>query len=454
MHMPRSVFVGQLADFVASTPYDDIPQPVTERLKLHVLDTLGAALACAQLRRHAKLLPIYNSPGPASVWGGTRQLSMRDAVVLNSFLSDALYLVDGSRYTGGHPSTVVVPSALTLAGTRGTSGRRFLAAVSAGYEVFLRLGRAIYPHAVVQGFHSTSVLAGVASAAACASVMQLSPEMARHALTIGCCLGVGLKEAHHAPQSQPISVARGCEAGLIASLFAEQGADGADAAMEHGFLKVFAEHPDTARITEGLGRDYRLFETYIKVHGGCRGNHAPVDVVLGLVRDHALDTANIEDVRIRVDSVTFAANIPAPANGEQSQFSIAFAAAAALLKGDASVFQYTDANVADAGVRALMGRIRVEVDTVLDLAYPRERASSVSIGMRDGSRYDGYISNARGEPETPLAQAEIEAKFMNLARGTLRDRGERVRDLVLGLEGLEDVSTLTEALRADMPAGA
>jgi hypothetical protein len=74
--------------------------------------------------------------------------------------------------------------------------------------------------------------------------------------------------------------------------------------------------------------------------------------------------------------------------------------------------------------------------------------------MRDGSRYDGYISNARGEPETPLAQAEIEAKFMNLARGTLRDRGERVRDLVLGLEGLEDVSTLTEALRADMPAGA
>lgn len=452
--MPMPMLASQLGDFVATAHYQDIPRAVTERLKLHVLDTLGAALAGAQLRRHEKLLSIYSSPGPASVWGGPQKLAVRDAVLLNSFLSDALYLVDGSRYTGGHSSTVVIPSALTLAESKGASGRDLLAAVSAGYEIFLRLGRAIYPHAVVHGFHSTSVLAGVASAAACSSILHLSPLMTTNALAIGCCLGVGLKEAHHAPQSQPLSVARGCEAGLVAALFAEQGADGADAVLERGFLKVFAENQETAPITHGLGSDYRIFETYIKVHGGCRGNHAPVDVVLALVKEHALDVADIEDVRVRVDSVTNAANVSEPVNGEQAQFSVAFAVAAALLKGNASVFQYTDANVADPRMRALISHIRVEVDAELDLGYPDKRASSVSIGMRDGSRHEGYISNARGEPETPLSQDEIEAKFLNLARGTLRDRGERVRDLVLELEKLDDVGTLTEALRAELPAGA
>jgi 2-methylcitrate dehydratase PrpD len=259
---------------------------------------------------------------------------------------------------------------------------------------------------------------------------------------------VGLKEALKSSGSQPIQVARSCEGGVVAALFAGQGAEGADSILESGFLKAFAENPAIADISTGLGTDFRIFETYIKIHGGCRGNHAPVDVVQDVVKGNAIQPDSIASIRIRVDSVTYAAEIHDPANGNEAQFSVAFAVAAALINGDASIFQYTDATVADPRIRRMMARIHVEVDKKLDEGYPDKRASSAELTLVDGRRFNGYIPNAKGEPECPLSAAEIENKFLTLTKNILPQGGERVRDLVMGLEYLTDLSVLTASLNA------
>jgi len=447
------VLAKELGTFIAATRYEHLPAEVAETIKLHLLDTLGGGLAGYRLGCIEKLLPIYNNAGNATVWGAGSKLALRDATALNSFVADALFLADGSRFTGGHPSVVVIPSALAVAEVERRTGRDLIAALAIGYEVFLRLGRAIYPHAVAKGFHTSSVIGGVASAAACANVLQLPAGVASNALAMACSLGVGLKEAHHCPGSQPIQVARSCEAGVVAVQFAGQGAAGPEGIFEDGFLKIYAGTPDTRGILDGLGTEYRIFETYIKVHGGCRGNHAPVDVALDLVRKHAIKPEAIAGVLIRIDSVTYANEIHDPQNGNQAQFSVAFAVAVALLKGDSSVFQYTDANVADPQVRALMARTRVEIDTALDEKYPDQRASSVVIELADGVRHEGYLPNARGEPEFPLSPADIESKFLNMMKDVLPDGGKRLRDLVMGLEKLADLHALTAALAAQPRAG-
>ncbi|MDO8595412.1 MAG: hypothetical protein Q7R45_02200, partial [Sulfuricaulis sp.] len=132
----------------------------------------------------------------------------------------------------------------------------------------------------------------------------------------------------------------------------------------------------------------------------------------------------------------------------EAQFSVAFAVAAALVNGDASVFQYTDAKVADPRIRAMMARIHVEVDKELDQGYPDKRAAAAEIVRVDGRRCNGYIPNAKGEPECPLSAAEIEDKFLTLTKDILPGGGERLRDLVMGLETLKDLSVLTAALKA------
>ena len=442
------MLVSEFGKFIAQTRYENLPADVVETVKLRVLDTLAAALAGYYMGCHRQLLPLLGGAGQATGWGVGTRLSVRDATLLNSFLSHALYLDDGSRFTGGHPSSVVIPGAVALAETERATGRRLIAAVAAGYEIFLRLGRAIYPSTVVRGFQSTAVIGATASAAACANLLRFSPEAAKNALAIACNLGVGLKEALKSSASQPIQVARSCEGGLVAALFAAQGAEGADSILEEGFLKAFADHPASADVLTGLGTDFRIFETYIKVHGGCRGNHAPVDVVQDAVKASAIKPETIASIRIRVDSVTYAAEIHEPANGNEAQFSVAFAVAAALVKGDASVFQYTDANVADPRIREMMGRIRVEVDKRLDQGYPDKRASSAEITLADGRRFTGHIDNAKGEPECPFTAADIENKFLALTRDILAGGGEQVRDLVMGLETIQDVNILGACLKA------
>lgn len=442
------MLVNEFGKFIAQTRYENLPANVVETVKLRVLDLLAAGLVGYHMGCHKQLLPVLGGAEQAYVWGLGKKFSLRDATLLNSFLSHALYLDDGSRFTGGHPSSVVIPSAVALAETERATGRQLIAAVAAGYEIFLRLGRAIYPSTVVRGFQSTAVIGAAASAAACANLLRFSPEVAKNALAIACNLGVGLKEALKSSGSQPIQVARSCEGGVVAALFAGQGAEGADSILEGGFLKAFADNPATAGILTGLGTDFRIFETYIKVHGGCRGNHAPVDVTQDVVKANAIKPETIASVLIRVDSVTYAAEIHEPANGNEAQFSVAFAVAAALVNGDASIFQYTDAKVADPRIRAMMARIRVEVDQQLDKGYPDKRASSAEIVLVDGRRFNGYIPNAKGEPECPLSAAEIEDKFLTLTKDILPEGGEHVRDLVMGLETLNDLSILTASLKA------
>src|SRR5690606_15559441 len=146
-------------------------------------------------------------------------------------------------------------------------------AIAAGYEVFLRLGAAIYPSTVRRGFQSTAVLAAPATAAAAAVLLDLPAERAVHAIAIACSHGAGLKEALKAADSQPLQVGRSSEGGLLAALYAAQGATGAPAIIEQGFLRAYADEARAAPVGEGLGRRWHIGQTYLKAHGGCRGNH-------------------------------------------------------------------------------------------------------------------------------------------------------------------------------------
>ncbi|MBI4195401.1 MAG: MmgE/PrpD family protein [Betaproteobacteria bacterium] len=443
------MLVNVLGRFVSQTHYDTLPADVIEAVKLRILDVIGAGLVGFHLGSHKTLLRTLGGAPDATVWGEGRKISLRDAVIVNSFLAHAAYLDDGSRHTGGHPSSAVIPSACAFAESSHASGGALIAAVAAGYEIFLRLGRAIYPSTVNRGFQSTAVLGAVSAAAACANLERLDAVAAKNALAIACSLGVGLKEALKSSSSQPLQVGRSCEGGVLAALYAREGAQGADSIIENGFMRAFSDAVTPTGAADDLGTRFRIFETYIKVHGGCRGNHAPVDVVQALVKANAITPDAIERILVQVDSITYAAEIHAPGNGNQAQFSIAFAIAVALLEGNASIFQYTDEKVADPRVRALMAKIHVEINEVLDENYPDQRGAIAEIVLGNGQRCRGSLDNARGEPEYPLSAGDVEQKFLTLTSDILgKAKARRVRDTVMRLDQLDNAAALTVQLKA------
>ena len=441
------MITSELGTFSSQLEFCELPPGVADAVKQRILDVLSAGLAGYQLGAHRQLLPLLRGPGEAVVWGAGSKLSLRDAVLVNSFLAHCTYMDDGDRYSGAHPGAVVIPSALALAEMQHLSGQALIAAIAAGYEVLLRIGQAIYPSAVVRGFQSTAILGAIGSAAACANLLRLSPAVTKNAIGLACNLGVGLKEALKCSASQPLQVARACEGGLLAALYAQQGAEAPDSIIENGFVKAFADRSDTSRVLMELGSRYRIFDTYIKIHGGCRGNHSPIDAVMDLMQAEQIAPRDIERISVSVDSVTMAGEIHDPINGNQAQFSAPFAIAVAVLEGDCSIFKFTDEKIASPSVRAMMQKIHVVLDKSLDESYPEKRGAVVEVTRKDGRTARLAIENAKGEPEYPLTADDIVRKFDSMAEAVLSANTPLVREMVMTLEDLGDAAQLAACLQ-------
>ena len=437
-----------LGRFVAGARAGRLPADVTQAATLRVLDTLAAAASGVQQGLHQGLLALLPGDGPASIWGTPARRGLRDAAIINSAVSHSTYFEDGCRFTGGHPSSALIPAAFALACERRAGGADLVAAIAAGYEVFLRLGRAIYPSTVRRGFQSTAILAAPATAAAAAVLLRLPAERAAHAIAIACSHGAGLKEALKNAGSQPLQVGRSSEGGLLSALYAAQGAEGVPDVIERGFFKAFAAHTRADVVTHGLGRQWGMARTYLKMHGGCRGNHAPVDAAAALAHEHGLTPRDIASMDVRVDTVTLAAEVARPTNADQARFSIAFSIAVKLLKGDAMPARYTDAVLAEPQVRELMSRIRVRVDTALDEGYPDRRGAVVNVRTHSGQELAHALDRALGEPEQPFTQADIERKFDLTAGALYGAQAGRIKALAMSLPSLPDVNALNDLLQA------
>lgn len=443
--LPLAVVLGR---FVAGVQAEHLPEEARQAVSLRMLDTLAAAASGVQQGAERGLLGLLPGDGPIAVWGTTARRGLRDAVIINSAVSHSAYFEDGCRYTGGHPSSALIPAAFALACERGSSGAELVAAIVAGYEVFLRLGRAIYPSTVQRGFQSTAILAAPATAAAASVLLRLPAERAAHAIAIACSHGAGLKEALKNAGSQPLQVGRSSEGGLLSALYAAQGADGVPDVIERGFFKAYAGTASADIVTRGLGLQWGIGNTYLKMHGGCRGNHAPVDAAAGLMREHGLAPRDIASMDVRVDTVTLAAEVAEPANADQAKFSIAFSIAAKLLKGDAMPRRYSDAALADPEMRALMARIRVCADAALDEGYPDRRGAMIGARTVDGRELDYALDRALGEPEQPYAQADIERKFDLTAGALYGPSAGRIKDMAMSLPALPGLTPLNDLLQA------
>jgi 2-methylcitrate dehydratase PrpD len=333
-----------------------------------------------------------------------------------------------------------------LAQGRQISGQALLTSIAVGYELFLRLGRAIYPSTVRRGFQSTSILAAPSCAAAASSLLRLTAQQSADAISIGCSHGAGLKEALKSADSQPFQVGRSAEGGVLSALYAQLGVHGAPEIFEQGFLKAFSEDPQLQGLDTALGSRWSLEETYLKIHGGCRGNHAPVDATALLMQHNDFSINDIESIDAFVDSVTYAAAIEPPHSGEDAQFSIGFSIAVRLLKGDALPARYSMSTLMEPDVESLIGRIRVMASVDLDVGYPDRRPTVIKIQLRDGRKLVQQLDHAKGEPENPTSIEDIQKKYRDLAFPVFGSVTDQIEEMVFSLDQQSNIDVLAKLL--------
>jgi 2-methylcitrate dehydratase PrpD len=96
--------------------------------------------------------------------------------------------------------------------------------------------------------------------------------------------------------------------------------------------------------------------------------------------------------------------------------------------------------LADPRVRRLLARMKVIEDAGFSRRFPAERWARVRITLKDGRVLASEPAIARGNPENPLTDEELRAKYRSLA------------EPVLGVERATRIERRVDALRVDSAA--
>ena len=436
----------RVAAFVNQTTWGDLPSRVRSKVKLALLDALGAVLSgtLADITQiSARFATRAMSGDEASLLLLGSRATAAGAAFVNANAANAFDSDDVSYMVRGHIGAQVIPAALAVAETYGRSGRELLSAIAVAYEVAYRVAPCWHEH------HTTWRAGGswgsLPNAAAAAKLMELDQDQTQQAL--------GIAE-YHAPLipimravAHPAMVKHGMGWGAMNGIMAVELAEAGYTGVPS--LLGFDEFKDRVA---NIGEVYYI-ETELAFKGltGCAFAHPAIYAVRRIRQQHSFSVDDIETIRIGTFSA--AAELPTepPTTTENAQFSVTWPVACELTCGEFGPVQQLPAALADKRTIALAERICVAEDPECTrLLAQRDAgdaagkvASKVTITLKNGTKFDQvHAQDAFG---LNLAEDAIVTKFRWLAQSVLP--GKRVEGLVEMILALDQVASVADLTR-------
>jgi 2-methylcitrate dehydratase PrpD len=449
----------ELAGKCLEIDYAGLAAEVVDRTKYLLLDHLGVAARGAQIES-SKAVQRFLSRNTQGASGvpviGTRLTAEAShAALANGVAAHAPELDDVVNAASLHPGVCVMPAALSAGYLTNASGKDLIAAITAGYEVMVKLGVALDPAAhYAQGFHPTGTCGVFGAAAAAGKLVKLEQAQMVHALGIAGSQAAGLLEfLSDGSYTKRFHAGWAAHSGLIAALLALEGFTGPATVIEgkFGFLKAYSPASEPAKIFTGWCAPHEVMRTSIKPHACCRYKQGPIDCILKLVRDNGLTVEAIEKVTVSILKAGFALvaeprELKArPKTIVDAQFSMPFGGAVAILKGNAFLDEYCLENIQSPEVRQLMQRFECVHDPEIEAEFPRKWPAKVEIRTKAGQRFTARLDFPKGDPENPLSWDELIDKFHRLTAGVF-PKNQRQR-LIAHVRNLEDAPAVSDVLR-------
>jgi 2-methylcitrate dehydratase PrpD len=412
--------VERFAAFAEASRQAPIAPEVLHHAKRAVIDWYAALLPGAVVPPATALeraLADELDRGEARLALG-RPATVRAAALINGSAAHTVEVDDIFRDGIYHPGAPTIPAALALAQARRASGEAFLRAVIVGYEISTRIGAAM-GRAHYRYWHNTGTIGCFGAAAAAAELLQLDTKRFAHALATVATFSAGLQQAFRMDSmSKPLHAGHAAEAGVTAALAAAEGVTGSLDVMEGeaGYGRAMGDGPDWAKALATLGHDFHITRMTFKNHACCGHTFAAIDGALAVQSQLGVPARDIERVRVGTYRAGLeVAHYEDPHTPAEARFSLKYVVASALAHGSVRLAAFEPPRLEDALTREVMRRVDVAIDPELDSTFPGQRAARVSIVARDGRRAEHLQPTRKGDPDAPLSDPELEAKYLELA---------------------------------------
>ncbi|MGW0810878.1 MmgE/PrpD family protein [Nonomuraea sp. NPDC002799] len=432
MTVPAALRIGRYA--ATAQPPPDSADAVARA----VLDTVAVAVAAGR-DPIVRALTTTVTPGEVSLWTGGPRTSPEQAALINGTAGHVLDYDDVTSPLRGHPSIALIPGLLALAEAEDADGAAVATAYVVGFEVMLKLAKAMAAPHYAAGWHATTTIGGIGATVAAARLLRL--EAGQIADAIGLFLGqCGGTRENFGTAAKSFQVGAACANAVRAALAARAGLTAGHGALDGpaGFTHLYADGEDATRRLHGqlddLGsRELRTSGLDVKKYPMCYAAHRALDVVLDLRTEADLNAKDVVRAEVRTSGAALTPLIHhRPETGLEAKFSMEYGLATALLGGPPRLTDFTDEAVRRPEARHLLARVHAtETHTPLS-----PRWAEVSLHLTDGRVLRGRAETLRGSAAAPLTMEELTAKAVDCFEHGGRAR--RARRFAAALRGWAD----------------
>ncbi len=442
--------IEKLAQFVATTQWEDVPEPVQHKAKIVLLDTLGVILAGAErpeVRQLRERLAATAGSGATVFARGWPANDPRTAALLNGIAGRSIELCEGLRLVSGQAAMQILPGLLAVGEYGERSGRDLLTALVTGYDVAGRLATAFTPRPLA---HQNGQVSLLAAAAAAARMRGFDAAGISLAMRIATTLVMTPSYTNAVAGATTLNVAGGMSgfAGVLAPDLVLAGFEAQNDAIEEALGKLTGDGFKPEVLLDELGTRWEITRNYMRLYACCNPIHPALDCLNETLMQLRPKPDQVE--RIDVATYRFAAVMrnPDPPNYFASKYSLPHAAAAMVVNGDAGFSSLDDAALTNPVIAALRHRVHVTEDPLMSAVAPRLRPARVTLTLKDGRQSTHACESHRGDFQRPFEESELRDKFRELAGTVLTPEGVAIVEAAVDrCEEWTSVRELTAPMR-------
>lgn len=378
---------------------------LAQTLTLHLADTVLAWVAASRTAEGRALLR-FESPGP----GGAPERIMRNCALARLSEIDDIHLSSCTT-----PGAVIVPAVLSLSASREVSDRAAVtAAIVAGYEAMVRLGRSLDgPTILYRGIWPTYLCAPFGVAAACSRLLGFSERETAQALALALALAApGVGQQSGAAMSRWLAMGHAARSGLLAAMSAKSGFT-ADLKMLEGefFPSVYRVTPDPAALTDGLGERAAILDVSFKPWCAARQTMAATQGLREII-DGGVAPADITAIEVRIPPPYFRMVNHGVVAGDRASHLTSLPyqlACIALAPGSMFDLHREPASVSPE-MQAFMAGVQLEMDESLLQHYPNAWPARIAVSTR-AATHERLMIHIPGDPARPFDERQVTEKF-------------------------------------------
>jgi 2-methylcitrate dehydratase PrpD len=444
----------KLAKFCMDLKFEEIPPEVRDRAKYFALDFVGVAARGTLENSTKAMYQFIKNLGPTTKGGviiGTKMRAQHHySALANGTSSHSLEMDDVNNEASLHPGVAIFPAAFAACEMANKNGKRFIEGVILGYDVMIRLGKALGPKEhYSRGFHPTGTCGTFGATATVAKILGLNEAQMVNAFGIAGSQAAGSMEfLAQGAWTKRMHPGWAAHNGIIASLLAKKGFKGPSTILEgrDGFLHAYSLNADGNKVLEGIGSSFEIMRTSIKPHACCRYMQPPIDGILKIIKENQIKAEEVEKVTLGILKAGFPIIVTPeeikynPKSVVDAQFSMPFGAAAAILYGQISLSQYRAKIIQSPEMKQMMDRVRCVEDPELEKVFPKQWPATAEVKTKDGRTFSTRIDYPKGDPENPLSWDELIEKFQNLTKVVYpKDRRNKIITRIRQVEVEGDV---------------